>query len=191
MYETNTHLELSDWIASQHFSVFGTLKFTDGFEISEFTAEPILKRYFCMLDRAYYGNAATNVGMRHQRLVFKHLGSSGQNLHYHFLAKPYTDPQLFSHLARKQWASMGSWTMSEQNTQIGPVLSNQAASKYVLHEYRSLGPDCLLLAASNLTPPSRDPLKFRNLAQLRRLLKLQQREDDQLSMAWQAMPCPV
>src|SRR6056297_3501929 len=147
MKNKNSREELTNWIASQDFSVFGTLKFTDGFEISEFTAERILRRYFCSLDRAYYGNATSNKGMRHKRLVFRHLGSSGQNLHYHFLAKPHTDPRLFSLLASKQWGAMGSWTMSAADTDIGPVRCNQAAATYVMHEYGTLGPDCLIPAA--------------------------------------------
>jgi hypothetical protein len=44
--------------------------------------EKLVQQFFCALDRAYYGNAVTNVGMRHDRIVFKHMGTSQQNLHY-------------------------------------------------------------------------------------------------------------
>ncbi len=172
--DNKTWKELQKWIEEQSFSVFGTLKFTDGFVVGDARAEKIVCAYLNALDRVYFGNAVDNVGMRHKRLVFKHLGTSGSNLHYHFLAKPSTDASLFSKLARQQWARMSSWTIGADETKIGPVCCNKAASTYVLHEYAELGADCICLPASSLNSPARNPLNYRNLAQLRRLLSLQE-----------------
>ncbi|AGI74419.1 hypothetical protein OA238_c45550 [Octadecabacter arcticus 238] len=125
------------------------------------------------MDRAYYGNAATNVGMRHNRVVVKHMGKSGTNLHYHFLAKPDMDLALFADLARKQWAHMSSWTMGFADTDIAAVRSNKGSSIYMLHEYDKLGADTVFLQASALNAPKYSPLKYRNIRQMRRLLAIQ------------------
>ncbi|WP_170381169.1 hypothetical protein [Ruegeria atlantica] len=164
--------QLRHWIEQQGFTVFGTLKFFDGTATNEARGEQTVRNCLNALDRAYYGKAVENVGMRHKRLVFKHLGTSGANLHYHFLAKPNSNPKLYAELARLQWAKMNKWTISAEETQIDAVRSNKAASAYVLHEYGKLGADSICLSASSLNPPPRNPLSYRNLAQLRRLLRL-------------------
>jgi hypothetical protein len=167
------HRALTDWMVETNWQVFGTLKFTDGSAISLRRAENLVCKYFNKLDRAYYGNAATNVGMRHNRVVVKHMGTSGTNLHYHFLAKPDTDPALFADLARKQWAHMSSWTMGFADTDIAAVRSNKGSSIYMLHEYDKLGADTVFLQASALNAPKYSPLKYRNIRQMRRLLAIQ------------------
>jgi hypothetical protein len=94
-------------------------------------------------------------------------------LHYHFLAKPHTDPKLFADLARKQWAHMSSWTMGFADTDITAVRSNKGASIYMLHEYDKLGADCLFSQASAHKAPKHSPLKYRNIRQMRRLMAIQ------------------
>lgn len=170
--DKNKLVELKRWVREQQFTVFGTLKFTDGTVVSDEHGERTVRAYFNALDRAYFGNAVSNTGMRHKRIVFKHYGTSGANLHYHFLAKPCTDPTLYVQLARRQWAKMSGWTMSLDDTVIERVRSETAVASYVLHEFSMLGTDSLCLSASSLTPPTRSPNQFRNLAQLRRLLRL-------------------
>ena len=167
------HRALTDWMVETNWQVFGTLKFTDGSAISLRRAENLVCKYFNKLDRAYYGNAATNVGMRHNRVVVKHMGTSGTNLHYHFLAKPDMDLALFADLARKQWAHMSSWTMGFADTDIAAVRSNKGSSIYMLHEYDKLGADTVFLQASALNAPKYSPLKYRNIRQMRRLLAIQ------------------
>jgi hypothetical protein len=95
---------MAAWLETREFTVFGTLKFTDGFSLHDARGEQLVRQYFCALDRTYYGNAVKNTGMRHNRVVFKHMGTSRENLHYHFLSKPHTDPALFAQLSKKQWA---------------------------------------------------------------------------------------
>ena len=119
---------LAEWLAAQNFTVFGTLKFTDGFDIYDKLAEKLVRRYFNTLDRTYYGNAVANNNVRHSRAVFLHKGASQENIHYHFLAKPNTDALLFCKLARKQWAGLGTHTMGYLNTQIGLIQENKEFS---------------------------------------------------------------
>lgn len=165
--------KLKEWLVAQGFTVFGTLKFTDGTELTDANGERTVRAFFSALDRAYFGHAVENVGMRHTRVVFRHTGISNTNLHYHFLAKPHTDPQLYMQLAAKQWSKMSSWTMNAGDTQIERVRSREATATYILHEYAKQGADCICLSASSLHAPTRPARQYRNLAQMRRLLRLQ------------------
>ena len=45
---------LADWLAEQNFTVFGTLKFTDGFEIYDKLAEKLVRRYFVSVRRLHF-----------------------------------------------------------------------------------------------------------------------------------------
>lgn len=58
--------QLRGWIAEQGFTIFGTIKFTDGTIARDTRGEKIVCAYFNALDRAYFGNAGDNVGMRHK-----------------------------------------------------------------------------------------------------------------------------
>ncbi|MGB5863826.1 MAG: hypothetical protein WBG95_05960 [Sulfitobacter sp.] len=171
---------MAAWLAARDFTVFGTLKSTDGTALHDAAGERLVRQFFCALDRTYYGNAVTNVGMRHNRIVFKHMGTSQANLHYHFLAKPHSDAALFAELAKKQWAKMSAWTMGVDDTMIGLVRNNRAASTYVLHEYGKLGADSICLSASSFSSPACSPMQYRRLPQLRRLLKLQSYGTDEM-----------
>ncbi len=173
-------LALTDWVAAKGFTVFGTLKFTDGFNIHDTLAEKLVRKYFSALDRAYYGNAVTNNNVRHNRAVFLHKGSSQQNTHYHFLAKPNTDSLLFCKLARKQWAGLDTHTMGFLDTHIGLVQNNNAAAGYMLHEYKKLGSSTLFTAATHISTSNVPAAKYRSIHQLRRLLKLDSFEYDKI-----------
>ena len=73
--------EIAEWLIAQDFTVFGTLKFTDGTSISREHGDKIVRTYFNALDRTYFGHAVGNSNVRHQRVVFVHTGISGTNLH--------------------------------------------------------------------------------------------------------------
>lgn len=172
----NGHTEktaLFDWIEAQEFNVFGTVKFTKGADVTDEHGERTVRAYFNALDRVYFGHAVENVGMRHKRLVLRHTGICSTNLHYHFLAKPLTDANLFIELAKKQWGKMSSWTMAADETQIERVRSTKATAAYILHEYSKQHADCLCLSACSLQPAPRPATQYRSLAQTRRLLRLQ------------------
>lgn len=163
---------LADWLLEQEYTVFGTLKFADGYSIQIDQAEKIVLQFFNKLDRVYFGNATTNKNIRHERAAFLHKGISRENTHYHFLAKPDIDPVLFCRLARKQWAIMSTKTMSYKNTQIELIRNNDAAANYILHEYNTLGSDTLLTSATHINPLGNINPAWRSLHRLRRLLIL-------------------
>lgn len=163
---------LADWLIEQKFTVFGTLKYTDGYNIHDKFAEKSVCKFFNILDRAYYGNAVTNNNVRHNRVVFLHKGSSNENTHYHFLAKPATSTALFCSIARKQWAGLDSHTMGFLDTQIGLIEHHEGAEHYMLHEYRRLGADTIFTRATHLNTTNVNVSKYRNMHQLRRLIKL-------------------
>ena len=171
---------LVDWLAEQNFTVFGTLKFNDGYEIYDTLAEKLVRRYFNTLDKLYFGNEGISNNVRHERAVFLHKGASQENTHYHFLAKPNTDAALFCRLARKQWAKLDTHTMGYLNTQIELVRNNDAAANYMLHEYKSLGAKTLIASVSHLNTSAIPIAKYRNIHQLRRLLKLDSFEQDKI-----------
>lgn len=163
---------LKDWLMCRQFTVFGTLKFTDGFNINSELAEKLVRKYFNALDRTYYGNAAFNSNVRHDRAVFLHKGKSQQNIHYHFLAKPNTDALLYCRLARKLWGDLGTRTIGYLDTQIEMIKNGDAAVSYMLHEYRELGTSTVFTAASFFAAAELPVRKYRNIHQLRRLLTL-------------------
>lgn len=165
---------LAQWLTDGNFTVFGTLKFTDGTAIGRVEADRLVQRLFNKLDRTYFGNATTNVGMRHSRIVFRHMGTSQANLHYHFLAKPMADPTLYAQLARITWADLSGWTMGYEDTKVEVVRDRVATSKYIVHEYDQLGADSFTVQASSLSTPKYPAHKYRGIAQLRRLLTTQQ-----------------
>ena len=61
---------LVDWLAEQNFTVFGTLKFNDGYNIYDTLAKKLVRRYFNTLDKLYYGNEGISNNVRHERAVF-------------------------------------------------------------------------------------------------------------------------
>ncbi|MFT5742307.1 MAG: hypothetical protein ACI86S_000365 [Paracoccaceae bacterium] len=164
------HSALTDWLAGTEWTVFGTLKFTDGHRINERKAEAIVRKFFNSLDRAYFGCNLVDAGHRIERVVFKQLGSSGSNVHYHFVAKPYFNTEQFCNAAKCAWAEASNFTMGYEHTVIEPARSAAGARNYGLHEFWKLGADTLCLHATHL---SQQHPKIKPIQKLRRLLKIQ------------------
>lgn len=155
-----------DWLAATDWQVFGTLKFTDGFNIKDKKAQAIVRRFFSKLDRLYLGANAVSAGHRLERAVFEHRGTSGRNLHYHFVAKPNVSVVEFCNTARCIWGSLDSWTMGYENTQIESVRDIADAVGYGLHEYGKQRAKTLCLPVTHMhqTPPVVKPIyRFRRL----------------------------
>jgi hypothetical protein len=157
---------LTDWLADYNWQVFGTLKFTDGESISDKKAEAIVRKFFNALDRAYLGHKLVDAGNRIERVVFRQLGHSGANLHFHFVANPTSSVTHFCETARCIWDEASTFTMGYENTVIEPVRSAARSGSYGLHEYRRLGSDTLHLDATHLDQrdvPSKPILTLRRL----------------------------
>jgi hypothetical protein len=159
--------ELAMWLAQTDWQVFGTLKWTDGHSIGEQRAEAILRKYFNSLDKTYFGDKMVAAGHRIERAVFRHMGTSNSNLHYHFVARPNTNIAAFCETARCAWEEASSFTMGYENTWIGGVRDVENAVHYGLHEYKTLGADTLFLPATHCAQPRPTP---KPIHQLRRLL---------------------
>ena len=109
---------INDWLLSQiqdnPTAVFLTLKFRhkqiaskDYENISLEQAEKLLRVFLRKMDIHYHGYAAAT--KRHAgvpRLVFKHMGVFGENVHYHIVALPNDDPHAFVKMAEQKWASL-------------------------------------------------------------------------------------
>lgn len=162
---------LTEWLAKHNWTVFGTLKFNNGFEVGERYGDAMVKNFFNRIDRIYYGSNLVNAGHRVDRVVSKHLGPSAQNLHYHFVARPNSDPINFCINTRCIWDEVSPRTLGYEKTWIDPVRDNKAASHYLLHEYPNLHADTLFVEASHLNHHAKRP---KPLSVLRRLLKRQE-----------------
>ncbi|SEN97498.1 hypothetical protein SAMN05216227_103615 [Pseudorhodobacter antarcticus] len=164
------HDELAGWLAATEWTVFGTLKFTDGHSISEHKAEAIVRKFFNSLDRAYLGRNLVDAGHRIERVVFKQVGSSGSNLHYHFVAQPCANAEQFCEAAKCKWDKASSFTMGYEHTIIERARSAANTSGYGLHEFWKIGSDTLCLQATYM---SQCHPKIKPIQKLRCLLKMQ------------------
>lgn len=127
-----------DWVAASGFDVFATLKFCNGYDIVEGTAERILSIFLNKLDRTYYGKCDIRLGHRVPRFVYLHKGRSGQNTHYHIAFTALGSIEKFCATTHAMWANSFTETCGS-TSQVTPVRSRLGTSIYALHEYRSLG----------------------------------------------------
>lgn len=167
------HGALTDWLAATDWQVFGTLKFKfkDGHSMSDGKADAIMCKFFNSLDRAYLGRNLVDAGHKLERVVFTHLGSSGSNVHYHFVAQPGVNAEQFCNAAKCAWEEASSFTTGYEHTMIERARSAANTSGYGLHEFWKLGNDTLCLQATHL---SQCHPKIKPIQKLRRLLKIQE-----------------
>lgn len=161
---------LTHWLTQTDWTVFGTLKYTNGYDIAEAKAVADMHRFFGTLDRLYMGRKQIDAGYRIERAVFRQLGSSGSNLHFHFVAKPNANVEGFCETERCVWDETSSFSMGYEHTVIERARSAEDTARYGLHEFDRLGVDTLCLSAMHLAkqPPAPKPIHA-----LRRLTKRQ------------------
>lgn len=138
MHKQQLHQAHIDWLASSNFDVFATLKFKNGYDISEPAAQRVLSIYLNTLDRTYYGKRDIRLGNRITRFVYLHKGQSGKNTHFHIAFRTPRHPKRFCEIAHMLWASNFTETCGD-TSQVTQVRSRTAASIYALHEYSKLG----------------------------------------------------
>lgn len=160
--------DLAKWLARVDWTVFGTVKFTNGHDIHERKAEADLRKFWNKLDRVYMGANLVDAGHKIERVVFKQYGESGGNLHFHFVANPKANVERFCETARCVWDETSSFTMGYENTVIERARSSENTTRYGLHEFDRLGADTLFLPATHFASPlpSANPIH-----KLRRLTK--------------------
>lgn len=159
---------LADWLNQVEWQVFGTLKFSDGSIISEQQAERSVKIFFNKLDRLYFGSNLVKSGQRIERVTFRHLGTSGENLHYHFIANPLGNVAKFCENAKQIWGSLDHSTLSQGETRVEPIGASTRAATYGLHEYWRNGADLIHLPTTHISRCRNEPA---SMPKMRRLLK--------------------
>lgn len=138
MYKQHLHQAHIEWLAASNFDVFATLKFKNGYDISEHSAQRVLSIFLNTLDRTYFVKSEIRLGQRVTRFVYLHKGQSGKNTHFHIAFRSPRNVERFCSVAHHLWAANFIETCGE-TSQVTPVRSREAASVYALHEYAKLG----------------------------------------------------
>ena len=159
---------LAEWLNQREWRIFGTLKFADGSLIPEQQAERSLKIFFNKLDRLYFGSNLVRSGQRIERITFRHLGTSGENLHYHFIANPPGNVAKFCDNAKHIWGNLDYSTLSQGETRVEPIGTSTRAATYGLHEYWRNGADLIHLPTTHISSSHIEPA---SMPKMRRLLK--------------------
>lgn len=133
-YRCRSKQEIIQWVADSEFSVFGSLLFHKDATVNVERRFKLLRLYWNKLDRVFWGNNASRSGLRVQRHVALHYGTSGANLHAHFVAQPVGDCQLFCKVARQLWCDLAVETIGIKETQIELAKDPVGAAAYLFHE---------------------------------------------------------
>lgn len=166
----NKHLE--EW--TEGHTVFGTLKFANGFLTPEEKADKAHRLFWQKVDRTYFPTAAVKSGIRIPRVCFKHFGCSGENIHYHFTAN-VGDIFTFRRVAEVHWKQSDKHTGT---IQIETIRDRTDARHYLAHEYTSIGSKTLDETTTHWNVPEYDAGKYKTISQLRRLLKTHESYSD-------------
>jgi hypothetical protein len=159
--------DMRDWVVSEGYDTFCTLKFKNGYEIDERKAEKIVQLFLQKVDRAYWGKRVEH-GIRCQRFVFLHKGKSGQNTHYHLCIQSIGLHYTFIEVLRRTWASFNETDQTASGFE--RARNTDATGTYITHEWTKLGSrtfcDRLSCTASHSGIP-----QYQNIQKVRRLLK--------------------
>jgi hypothetical protein len=160
--EKRSLAEWEKWIAAQGYTICGTLNFARKPSIE--AAHKACRLFWNKIDRQTYGRNP-NLGV--ERAVCFHLGSNGDNPHFHFLACPPFDPQAFCVLANALWSDLDPDTAAPAFNEMAPVINLDQAARYLLHEGWKLGSDTLTFDLTHSNPVWDQPIVPRPDAQAR------------------------
>ena len=160
------NVALEDWTKTH--TVFGTLKFVSGYDTPEDKADKLHRLFWNKIDRTYFPSAAVRQGTRLPRVCVKHFGESGYNIHYHFMAQAH-DIKTFKDTAQALWLDLDKYT---HDIEVTKIRDRQAAYHYLAHEYLRTGSKTLDEKTTHITED--DAVEFRNISQLRRILRVQE-----------------
>ena len=108
--------------------------------INEDNAEKLLSRFLNELDRAYIATRAVRRGIRLKRVVFKHQGYSGENVHFHGVLFCEGDAEEFRSKCEEIWANISSNNWIDVNkSQFEIADSVSDTCHYSAHEVYKLG----------------------------------------------------
>lgn len=128
--------EFARWMLDAGVDVFGTLKFHNGYEMRPEKGRKAIRHYWNTVDRQVFGKPAVKRGRRIIRFVFRHVGVSGYNDHFHFAAKSAGDVEVFCRRLRLLW--YGLREADERFSFIEPIRNPIGAAFYLTHEIRQL-----------------------------------------------------
>lgn len=145
--------QFEDWLLTDEWDVFGTLKFQPMRNIGGRQAHDLLRHFWNRLDRVLYGKAAEH-GCRVVRWCFAHEGSRNDNYHLHFVASSSIDPDMFCCLANTVWTKLDRATAALRFNSITPVVHREKVADYITKEIWKLGSDSFdgFLTCKDATP---------------------------------------
>jgi hypothetical protein len=135
-------------------AVFMTLKFRHKFnelghkdDIAPVHAQRLLRIFLRKLDCAYFSERGVRKGLVGiTRFAFLHMGSHGDNVHFHVVARPHVPAEQFANVAAKHWASLDKHGWIDVNHSrfdvVGPTYDDiKNVMFYAAKEVRKLGAD--------------------------------------------------
>jgi hypothetical protein len=134
--------ELVSWSEQYDWDVFGTVTFAPRHKLHGDEAQQLFRRYWNGIDRAVYGQRTKS---RVERVVCLQLGALGDNTHLHFLAKSPIKIERFCMHLSAIWTDVSVHTAPVVENVILPVIDVRSASRYIFHEFHSIGVDTLNL----------------------------------------------
>lgn len=159
---------MRDWVVSKGYDAFCTLKFQNGYDISEQHAQRVVELFLQHVDRAFWGNRANKENLRCPRFVFLHKGTSGQNTHFHMVIQTIGLSSTFLQVLRSVWASFNETDPITSGFEL--ARNTDATGTYCTHEWAKLGGKtfCDRLSYTN---PITGIQAGKNIHKVRRLLK--------------------
>ena len=132
---------------NENAAIFFTLKFhrknNDGFGkagISETYASKLVSKWLNRLDRELATKREVARGCRIERVVFKHKGFSGENLHWHGVLLTAEDADVLLSKCERYWQEeRGSGWVDAKRSQFEIARHNYSVSAYAAHEVYKLG----------------------------------------------------
>ena len=165
-YQQQQHL--SDWISQSSVDVFATLKFKNGYDISDQQADRTLRIFLNKADRTYFGKSLTKNGVKLNRYVFLHKGRSGTNTHYHVVFKSFGGISTFCQTVKNLWLSHCE---ACPTSQITVIKDRRAVSNYCLHEFHLLKDKTFIPEYSNSDEPDAQDSSINKRMYVARLVK--------------------
>lgn len=128
-------------------AIFFTLKFhrknDDGYgktSINEIYAQKLVSKWLNRLDRERATKRAVARGSRIERVVFKHKGFSGENLHWHGVLLVDGDVDVLLSKCKRYWQEeRGNGWVDAKRSQFEIARNNYTVSAYAAHEVYKLG----------------------------------------------------
>ena len=162
--------KLVNYLLTQDWNVFGTLKFVNGRTIGSNTANLLLRSYWNRIDMIFFGRSAERQNIRVPRWCFAHEGSDSENFHVHFaLLSPITHIDRMCAILNAAWVQHHAQTAPLEKNWIMPVQDRTAVANYLTREYWRMGSTTLLDQISWSQTTANTMLVFENPAQALRI----------------------